>query len=87
MKDAIRSLAIVIFGGYTLYLAYIWLDEEMAEYPRMFLTKAGYIELFISAIITLILFWSILRDQRNERWQHESTLTSDIPQSTIEEKI
>ena len=74
MKEAILSLSIVIFGWYTLYVGYLWLDNFMSRDPVPVSTR-GYIILAVSTTITLILLWRIRRIiKKNESSQYNNTL-------------
>ena len=87
MKDVIRSLAIVIFGGYTLYVAYILLDNFMAQDPLP-INGRGYIILIVSGIITMVLVWSLVLALTKERRQREKAdLPSHIKTSVGKENI
>jgi uncharacterized membrane protein len=53
MKAAIVSLFLVFYGGYTLILGYYGLIGLTTSEPE--LSGAGYLHLFISAVITYLL--------------------------------
>ena len=86
MKDAIRSLAIVIFGWYILYAGYIWLDNFMSKDPLP-VNRRAYAIVAVAAIITLFLCWSIVRDHSKQGHQDQNAFWSDISQSSKEGKI